>query len=312
MKSRDLLGCAAAAALFLMVAAWIPLFGPFLSLLAPLPFIYYAVKLGMREGVKLAALTVGIIAAAGWLTGLRHVALFAVEFGLLGLVIAHLYQRKLGIGRTILMATGTMLLVAFSFLWIISLSRAQSPFQMLLSYLEAQLRATLQSYEQMGLGPEKAAEIEAFGQAFLDTLAKLYPALMVLGTGFVVWLNVMVSRPLLRARGLPVPEFMPLEQWKAPDSLVWGVIASGFALFLASGGLKWLAVNVLIVLMIVYVFHGLAILLFFLKKYRVPPWVRAGIYFLVVVQQLFLAVLALAGLFDQWVDFRKIYRRAAG
>jgi hypothetical protein len=39
---------------------------------------------------------------------------------------------------------------------------------------------------------------------------------------------------------------------------------------------------------------------------------RIGIYFLIIIQQLFLAVLALAGLFDQWIDFRKIHRRVEG
>jgi len=34
--------------------------------------------------------------------------------------------------------------------------------------------------------------------------------------------------------------------------------------------------------------------------------VRAGIYALALLQQLFLALFALAGIFDQWADFRKI------
>jgi uncharacterized protein YybS (DUF2232 family) len=62
-------------------------------------------------------------------------------------------------------------------------------------------------------------------------------------------------------------------------------------------------------MMAIYLFHGLSIILFFLNKYNVPSWIRAGVYILIMVQQLFLGVLALAGLFDQWVDFRKIHRR---
>jgi uncharacterized protein YybS (DUF2232 family) len=87
---------------------------------------------------------------------------------------------------------------------------------------------------------------------------------------------------------------------------------SGFALFFLSGGIKLIAINVLIVIMAAYLFHGLSIILFFLNKYKIPSWMRIGIYFLIIVQQLFLAVLALAGLFDQWIDFRKIHRRAEG
>ena len=51
------------------------------------------------------------------------------------------------------------------------------------------------------------------------------------------------------------------------------------------------------------------ITLFFLSKYRVPSLVRICVYLLIMIQQLFILVLALAGLFDQWADFRKIHRR---
>jgi uncharacterized protein YybS (DUF2232 family) len=70
-----------------------------------------------------------------------------------------------------------------------------------------------------------------------------------------------------------------------------------------------LAINALIIIMVIYLFHGLSIVLFFLNKYRVPFWLRIGVYFLIIVQQLFFVALSLAGLFDQWVDFRKIHRR---
>lgn len=71
-----------------------------------------------------------------------------------------------------------------------------------------------------------------------------------------------------------------------------------------------MAVNALIVILAIYLFHGLSIVVFFLNKFHVPSWIRLGIYFLIIIQQLFLIVLTFAGLFDQWIDFRKIHRRA--
>ena len=132
---------------------------------------------------------------------------------------------------------------------------------------------------------------------------------MIVSTGFVVWINIVISRPLFRVLNLKYPEFDPMDRWHAPDLMVWGVIASGFTLFLSIPGVKLVAINGLIVMLAIYVFHGLAILLFFLNKYRVPSWLRFGIYFLIFFQQIFLIVLALAGLFDQWVDFRKLHRK---
>jgi uncharacterized protein YybS (DUF2232 family) len=132
---------------------------------------------------------------------------------------------------------------------------------------------------------------------------------MAIGTGFAVWLNVVMAKPIFRAKNLDYPEFIPMGQWRAPEGMVWGIILSGFALFLAEGGIKLIALNAFIVMMTVYLFHGLSILLFFLDKFHVPTWVRIGFYLLIIIQQLFLGLLALAGLFDQWVDFRRIHRR---
>jgi uncharacterized protein YybS (DUF2232 family) len=133
---------------------------------------------------------------------------------------------------------------------------------------------------------------------------------MIIGTGFALWLNIVIAKPLFKMRNLAYPDFISMDRWQAPDNLVWGLIAAGFALFFSSGSIEFLAINTLIVILAIYLFHGLSIIVFFLNKYNVPSWIRLGIYFLIIVQQLLLAVLTFAGLFDQWVDFRKIHRRA--
>jgi uncharacterized protein YybS (DUF2232 family) len=130
------------------------------------------------------------------------------------------------------------------------------------------------------------------------------------GTGFVVWMNIVISRPLFRVMNLRYP-FVEMDRWSSPEHMVWGVIAAGFILLLFEGTLKMAAVNGLIVMIVIYAFHGLSILLFYLNKYRVPSWIRFGVYFLLLFQQVFICVLALAGLFDQWFNFRKMPRRSA-
>ncbi len=312
MKLKDLLGCVGCAAFFLLASAWIPLFGPFLSLLAPLPFLYYSTKLGLYQGIKIAAATMLTIGLFAKLIGFPQVILFGVEFSLLGIALSELMRRRVSLGQTIFIATAFMLALGISFLFFIALSENLGPFEMISKYLQGHLRETINAYEQTGISKENALELEVYAKVFVDTVSNIYPSLMIVGTGFAVWLNIVLAKPLFRIRRLEYPNFAPLDRWQAPDGLVWGVIVSGFALFFLSGGIKLIAINVLIVIMAAYLFHGLSIILFFLNKYRIPSWMRIGIYFLIIVQQLFLAVLALAGLFDQWIDFRKIHRRAEG
>jgi len=69
------------------------------------------------------------------------------------------------------------------------------------------------------------------------------------------------------------------------------------------------AVNALVIILAIYFFHGLSILLFYLNKYRVPPWMRFGVYALILLQQILVIGVTMAGLFDQWLDLRRIHRK---
>jgi len=309
MKMTDVLGCVIWAAFFLLAVSWIPFVGPFLSLLTPLPFLYYSTKLGLYQGVKLAALTILTVALAAKLAGYTQIIIFSLEFGLLGIVCSELFKKNFSLGQTIFLTTVFLLLLGLISLLFIGFYKNAGPLDMLLEYLEGHLDMTIKAYEEMGITKENAVELEAYGKAFVDTISKIYPSLMIIGTGFAAWLNVIIAKPLFRRGKLKYPDFIPMDRWQAPDILIWVVIVSGFALFVPSQGLKLVAINSLIVILTIYFFHGLSIILFFLNKYHVPLWLRIGIYFLIIIQQIFLAGLVLAGLFDQWVDFRKIHKR---
>ena len=87
--------------------------------------------------------------------------------------------------------------------------------------------------------------------------------------------------------------------------------AMGFAIFFPITKIQFVAINSLIVMSVIYVFNGLSIVMFFFNRYNIPSWARFGVYALIIVQQMFLFVLALAGLFDQWIDFRKLHKKAS-
>ncbi len=309
MKTTDVLGCVGWAAFILFASAFIPLFGPFFCLLTPLPFLFYSTKLGLQEGIKLAFMAFVCIGLIAKLAGHPQIILFGIELSALGLALSELFKRRLGVGQTILFATLFMMLMSLGYLFILGLSKGMGPFEMMLDYLHGHLKVTLEAYEKMGMPRENVIELETYGKAFIDTV---YPSLMIVGVGFAVWLNVVMARPFFRLGKLKYPEFISMDRWQTPERMIWGVIGSGFALFLLTGVIQSFAANVLIVLMVIYLFQGLSIILFFLNKYRLPSWIRIGVYFLIVIQQLFLLLLALAGLFDQWVDFRKLRSEPEG
>jgi uncharacterized protein YybS (DUF2232 family) len=303
MKFSDVTGCAGSALLLLFAAAWIPLIGPFLSLLTPLPFLYYTTKLGFQNGLKLAATAVLLIGLVAKLAGFSRIVLFCIEFGLLGIILSEIYKREFSFGLTIFWGTIFMLVMGLVFLFAMSLSRNESLHELVLSYFQTSLRNTINAYENVGWDREKV--IEVLG----NLLARIYPSIVIIATGFVVWMNVVVSRQMFRLGRLKYPEFQSMDRWRAPEFMVWFVIAAGFSLLLSFESVGLLATNALIVMAVIYVFHGLAIVHFFLNKYNVPSWIRFGVYLLIVFQQAILLCLAVVGLFDQWIDFRKIHSR---
>ena len=303
------MGCVVSAILLLLIPAWIPFVGLFLSLLTPLPFLYYMTKLGFPQGLKVVAITLIIVSLIAKLAGYVQIIFLCLEFGLLGLIISEIYRRKFSFGLTIFWGTCFMLLLGAIFMFAIALSKEMGPLEFILKYFQSNLGEAISAYESKGLDQEKIIALQEYGKVVTNVISTVYPALVVVGTGFVVWANVVVSKPLFRMGNLNYPEFEPTDQWHAPEHMIWGVIASGFALFLPIAIIKLVAINALIVMAVIYVFHGLSIALFYLNKYHIPRWMRIGVYILLILQQIFWVGMALVGLFDQWIDFRKIHKK---
>ncbi|MFC1867635.1 DUF2232 domain-containing protein [Thermodesulfobacteriota bacterium] len=312
MKTSNIIGCAGSVILLLLVSAWLPFIGPFFSLLIPLPFLFYTSKLGLNQGLITGLITLFIVGLIGRLASYPpQLLLFCLEFAVVGLIISEIFRREFSFGLTIFWGTVLMLLVGAVFLFFIGLSKGLGPAELILGYFKSNLNRSISFYEGMGLEPEKVIQIRQFGTMLTELIAKIYPALLVVGTGFVIWINVVISRPLFRLGKIKYPDLGQTDRWKAPEYMVWAVIAAGFSLFFPVSGIQIIAKNILIVLSVIYVFHGLSIIMFFFNRYKIPSWARCGIYVLIIVQQMFLLVLAFAGLFDQWVDFRKIHRKEA-
>jgi len=309
MTAKDFLGCVGWAALVLLASVSVPIVGPFISLLTPIPFLFYATKLGLYKGLKLAAVVVLFISLVARFLGQPQLILFVIEFSVLGLALSEIFRRRYSLGYTLSIGTLCMLVMGIASLFFIGIFRHMGPFEVVQAYLRNNLNEALDTYKQMGLEKDKALEIQTYGKAVINTITRVYPALMVVGSGFVVWVNVLLGRRILRLAHLDHPSFTDVDQWQAPEILIWGLIATGFSLFFPLGVIKLAAINGLIILMTVYLFQGVSILIFFLNKYHVPPWMRAAIFLLLVFQQIFLLLVALGGVFDQWIDFRKIHKR---
>ena len=67
----------------------------------------------------------------------------------------------------------------------------------------------------------------------------------------------------------------------------------------------------LIVVLFLYLLQGLSIVQFFFRQKNIPRYLRALFYALIVLYQYLLVFVSALGLFDIWVDFRKMNRPAS-
>ncbi len=297
---------AAAASLGLFAAPWlVPILGTFASLWAPAP----VVVLYRRQGARAGRLALGL-ALAGAVLVLGMVvsklgALFYLFYAAAALALGEAHVRGRSDEQGIALAAGAALGVMLAVAWWAGLfdegGRAWQAFW------AAEMQAVTQVYQEMGQPPEQLAAVRATLETAGQLIMHLAVGLVASGALILAWANQLLARRLSRQG----PAQAALNTWKAPDHLVWVLIAAGGAMLLLEGFWFWAGANLVLVLSLVYFFQGMAVLAFWLQKKNAPRLLRAGIYLLVAVE-LFLAVLvALMGLFDLWFNFRRLGQESA-
>jgi len=185
------------------------------------------------------------------------------------------------------------------------------PQRIVSQYIITTLEESLRLSAGMGTNTDQVAMLKEHLPQFSEWLTYLAPSLLGSGVAFVVWFDIITLRPLFQLRGMPFPFFGDLTQWKAPDSFIWVIIASGFLVLIAplfGFATSWthiIGMNGIIVSVFVYFMQGLAIAEFFFRTRRIPRFFRMIFYLLLFLQQYLILLIALMSLFDLWVNWRR-------
>ncbi|MHB8789790.1 MAG: DUF2232 domain-containing protein [Desulfobulbaceae bacterium] len=180
------------------------------------------------------------------------------------------------------------------------------PYQHLLEMIDAGL---VQTYEQYRSQSDQQAETLLYLEQAVAETRRLVPLLLpgLLGSIVVltVWINLRGGITLLNRLK---PGYLPwrkYSQWRLPDWLVWPTIGAVVLLLFGGEGTDTVAFSLVLVCGLLYFFQGLAILIHLLDRWKVPLALRLLFYGMLVVQSYGLLVLALLGLADVWIDFRR-------
>jgi uncharacterized protein YybS (DUF2232 family) len=299
--TKDLVTGTLVTCLAVTVCALVPIAGLMGAALIPVPLIYYRVKIG-RAGRIITLAAAGYILLLGG--GIEF--FFFGALLLIGILMGELMERNWPLEKMTAVICGAVLAAAAVGLYVFSLAADQGMLETLDIGVRRQLELTVRLYREMGLPQEQVIFIEDGLDLIRQVMIGILPALVIGSTLISVWVCLLTARPVLRRRGLPFPDYGALDQWRAPEMLVWGAIASGVLLLLPNLAAKTVGLNGLAVLTIVYFFQGMAIVAYFLQKKQVPRIARVVLYGLIALQQILMLAVAGVGFFDTWFNFRKI------
>jgi uncharacterized protein YybS (DUF2232 family) len=286
------------------VTSYLPVLGLFCALFIPLPTLFYRSKLGRNTGLVVPA--AALLAMGAVLGGVDVDLVFFLELLLLGFMLGEFLTRGLSVEKTVLYACASVWVSGLLGLLFYSNVSSTGITVLVSGYIAKNLELTMALYENMGVSEENLAQLSNSLEQIQYILVRIVPAMAIGSTLFVAWVNLLLARRVLTARGMFFPDFGALNRWKAPDALVWLLIGCGGMLLLPGSSLKMVGLNGLLILLTVYFLQGIAVVSYYFEKKNFPRALRLFLYSLIALQQFLLLLVIGLGLFDMWLNFRKL------
>ncbi len=232
--------------------------------------------------------------------------MFFAELLLVGFILGELLESRFPIDKTMLYSCGVILISGIVGLFVYRIASGIDLISILSHYVAQNIELSLVLYQSLGMSEESLRLIQGSLDNIQYILVSIIPGLTITSTLLVIWVNILLSKAVLKGKFQFHPDYEKLNQWQAPDYLVWAVIGCGLLMLVPASVSKMIGLNVLLILMTIYFFQGMAIVSFFFEKKQVPRLFKILLYTLIALQQLVLIAVIGIGLFDMWLNFRKL------
>lgn len=296
--------------LLIAVASLLPgidwaLFG-WIHIFLPLLVFFFLNKYGLQVGIKYVLTGCALALIGGLLT--KTFSALLVSFSLIpvGYFLARSAFRKDTPSVSALKGAAAFVMGWLLLIVLTELLTGASPYTESIRTIHLWIDEMAAQYRENPLSNETGQMFLANGLPQIKAVIELVLPGLLLSSAFFVIILTMILGNRLVAKHCD-REIWPLFRlWQLPDKLIWLVIVSAGLAFVPSDMLRPIAVNLIIVLSTIYSFQGFAICVFFMNKWNVPILFRSFLYVMLVFQQVGSIILLILGIFDTWVDFRKL------
>lgn len=300
---------AALAALLGLIGLYVPPLYFFTSLLVPLPLAVLVRRHDLVTGLMALAVTAFLMFI--FFGEPFTVLILVIQFGPLGLLFGVLFKNHVPAGPSIaagsiMAAFLTVVTIALTF-WITGIN----PFVMGQEIQQA-LEQANDWYARVGLiDVEGEQQLREYSEQMVHLVSVLLPGSLAVWALTSAMLTYLIARAVFIRLNYSVPPVPPFSHWRYPWYSLWGIIA-GLGLVIA--GDQWdlllvgnIGTNILYIFAVVFFVLGLAVISFYLKRWRVMKLVKVILIVAAVLYWPFAVVgIITMGMLDPILNSRRL------
>ncbi|MBN2720539.1 MAG: DUF2232 domain-containing protein [Proteobacteria bacterium] len=285
----------------LVVQLFEPSVGGILMILAPLPLSYGMTRRGIREGLA-AILLVGIL--TGLAVGLDQSVFFLLETVPLCIGIRMVALSKIPLYQSVCLAVGFVVAVALTAFVLYGIGSGTG-FGELYSQIVGRADLFMEGVvDNSSLGPEETKQLLWMVERFRSLFIGIEIATLI----FLITFYGLLIRGWMAVAGLLGKEDLAfLSSWRLPFPFVLAFILLSFSVIVTSGPPRDIALNAFLPLGALYGIQGVIVAGHMFSKWELPSFFRALFLAMGILTfpMVFMIGIALLGLFDTWIDFRR-------
>jgi uncharacterized protein YybS (DUF2232 family) len=303
-QARDVLIPYGIFLVIILVTFVAPPLGMLVGMLTPVPLILVYLQRGKIVGlITISAVGLALL----FLVGPELAIAFIASYGLMAAAMAEATRLSFSFEKILLISTLVPAVLTLLLLFAGLAGEEGSSMKALEDTIKSAAEGYIQVLEKSGETPENLKIIRESVEGTIPIAARIFPSFVLISTLAGAVLNFLAVRYLwLRFYSRKYFEGMNVSRWMLPDVMVWVLIASIGSIFFGPGISRVLGMNLAIILVFLYFLQGLSVVTHILKAKAFPKWVWIIVFILIPLNPMFFGLVVGMGLFDIWVDFRKI------
>lgn len=290
---------------FLIGALLFFLFQFFLVILVPIPLTFLILRRGKTRWIIASLVLAGSLSLI--IQPEVNIFFYAVVIcGIISFVFAELFERGISTEKIIFWGSLTTIILVIVFLGVYFVKSGQRLDQSIRNKIAQSISEVTAFYEEKEMYSDHLTWLKDSSQQLEETIVKISPAILIVFLISAIFIDYLLLRRWLQYLEFPVEDRRPFWHWVLSDYWVWLFILSGLAWYFKKPIPSWIGLNLLIIISYLYLIQGLAVVIYFFQKGRIPLFLRyLGLICIFFIPGNYI-FLTCGGIFDTWVDFRKL------